>query len=73
MLIHCGTAQEIEEMLKKDFTLVANLCFSATAEVFSNAQMLGGRDSISFKIKFKKVLQRTKQVIAFKEKIYAGN
>lgn len=73
MLIHCGSAEEIEAMMKENFQLVANLCFSALAEVFSNSSMFGGQDSDSFKIKYKKVIQRTKQVIKFKEKHHARN
>lgn len=53
MLIHCGSAKEIEQILKNDFVLVANLCFSAWAEVNSNSLMFGGKDSLSLKLNIK--------------------
>lgn len=73
MLIHCGSAKEIEEMLKSDFTLVANLCFSAWAEVNSNSMMFGGKASVSYKIKYKKLLQRVHQVLKFLEAYEKNN
>lgn len=72
MLIHCGSAKEIEQILKNDFVLVANLCFSAWAEVNSNSLMFGGKDSLSFKIKYKKLLQRINQVLKYME-VYEKN
>lgn len=72
MLIHCSSAKDIEEMLKSDFVLVANLCFSAWAEVNSNSTMFGGKDSLSFKIKYKKLLQRVHQVVKHWE-VYEKN
>ena len=62
MLIHCGSSQEVDSLFQKDYQLVINLCFSSYAEVLSNSALFGGKDSISFKIKMKKVIQRIKQV-----------
>lgn len=67
MLIHCGSALEIDTLLKADFQLVANLCFSAWAEINANSNMFGGRESMSFKIKYKKLIQRVNQVLKFQE------
>jgi hypothetical protein len=56
MVIHTANREEIAEHLKvwKPETAIA-LCFSALAEVHSNAMMFGGLDSTSFKIKYKRI------------------
>lgn len=68
MLIHSSTACEIDELIKKDLQLVVNLCYSAFAELESNAGMFGGKQSISYKIKRKKICQRIRQVYNFVKK-----
>ncbi len=71
MCIHQCSATEIDEMCKiwsiKDaFTLL----LAALAEIHSNSRMFGGENSDSFKIKFKKLEQRGKQICKYyKEKL----
>lgn len=67
MVLHSGSSQELCDLMKVDFVLVANLCFSSVAELEANADMFGGKDSISYKIKFKKLKQRFKQILKFKK------
>lgn len=62
MLIHCGSSEQIESMFYENKNLLINLCFSSYAEIISNCSMFGGKDSISFKIKHKKLVQRIKQI-----------
>ena len=62
MALHTSTAKEIENMnldKKTSFTLL----ITALAEIHSNAGMFGGIDSTSFKIKWKKLNKRGKQLI----------
>ena len=57
MLFHTETADKIESMnLPQEW--INTLLLAAVAEVNSNAQMFGGYDSDSFKIKFKKINRR---------------
>lgn len=62
MLMHTGTAQEIENsgLSKKVlFTLIV----TAFAEIHANAKMFGGIESTSFKIKYKKLCKRLNLVL----------
>lgn len=62
MVLHTATAAEIDAMpwSREDaFTLLV----TALAEVHANAEMFGGIESDSFKIKWKKVNRRGKQLI----------
>lgn len=61
MDIHTKTADEIKAMnwsKEKAFTLIV----TAFAEIHSNAEMFGGTDSVSFKMKWKKVDKRGKML-----------
>lgn len=70
MELHTGTAQEIHELCKTVWTArdaVTLLC-AALAEIHSNARMFGGEDGInstSFKIKWKQIDRRGKQILKF--------
>lgn len=62
MALHILTSEEIglKNWTKEDaFTLL----ITSLAEIHANAQMFGGIDSTSFKIKYKKIDQRGKQLI----------
>lgn len=65
MLIHSGTSPEVSAKLQTHPRLVINLLLSALAEVHANSLLFGGSDSTSFKIKLKKITQRTKLVYKF--------
>lgn len=63
MVLHTAKAEEIEEYCKiwtkQD---AATLLLAALAEIHSNAKMFGGIESASFKIKWKQLERRGKQV-----------
>ena len=62
MLIHTARTDQINQvnLSKKD---LLTLLITALAEVHSNAEMFGGIESISFKMKYKKIEQRGNQII----------
>lgn len=62
MILHTATAEEIK-CLNWPKQHYSTLIITALAELHANAQMFGGIESISFKIKFKKLEQRIKQYI----------
>ena len=66
MVLHTSTAEEIKHHLntwpKKD---AMTLLIAALAEIHSNAELFGGIESTSFKIKFKKINKRGKQICKF--------
>lgn len=64
MSLHTGSAKYIEDLCAntEDKSLLLTLIISAFAEVHSNAAMFGGIESTSFKIKWKKINQRAKQI-----------
>jgi len=61
MDIHLLKADGVEEFCKNPYALTSLLV--GLAEVHSNTQMFGGLDSTSFKIKWKCINQRGKQII----------
>lgn len=61
MDIHTLKSEGVEEFSKNPYALT--LLLSGLAEIHSNAQMFGGIDSTSFKIKWKCINQRGKQII----------
>jgi hypothetical protein len=66
MVLHTSTAAELEKYLKiwtpKD---AASLFIVALCELHSNAAMFGGVDSTSFKIKYKRLRKRGKQLCKY--------
>lgn len=71
MVLHTGSASEIDDLLKNCWSKADafSLLLSALSEVHSNARMFGGIDSTSFKIKWKRVCQRGKQILRFYGKL----
>ena len=67
MAIHTSTATEIDCLLRSEWTQqdAFSLLLTAFAEIHSNAAMFGGMDSTSFKIKWKRAVQRGKQILRF--------
>lgn len=66
MALHTLKASEIEKMCKLNRKeLMFSLIISAFAEVHSNAKMFGGIESNSFKMKWRKVNQRSKQIFKY--------
>jgi hypothetical protein len=63
MCLHTQTAEEILAH-NWDIRTAFTLLVTALAEIHSNAQMFGGIDSTSFKIKWKKINQRGKMLLA---------
>lgn len=61
MDIHCLKSEDLEEFAKRPEAitlLIAGLC-----EIHANASMFGGIDSTSFKIKWKQINKRGRQII----------
>ena len=66
MVIHTATAIEIEDKLNKwSCQDAVTLLLAALAEVHSNSKMFGGIESTSFKMKWKTVDKRGKQICKF--------
>ena len=67
MVIHTATSIEIEEYLKLHWSCKDSitLLLVSLAEIHSNSKMFGGIDSISFKMKWKSVEKRGKQICKF--------
>ncbi len=67
MVIHTASADEIDRLLKNEFTIhdAFTLCLVALSELHSNAKMFGGIESDSFKSKWKKSDQRGKQICKY--------
>jgi hypothetical protein len=68
MFIHTIKANEIDAFIQHPEAIT--LLIVGLSEVHSNAQMFGGIDSVSFKIKWKQINQRGKAICSklFKEK-----
>ena len=64
MDIHLLKSDGVSDFCKNPYALT--LLLTGLAELHSNAQMFGGTDSVSFKIKFKSINQRGKQIINLK-------
>jgi hypothetical protein len=64
MVIHTATAEEIGQKLLNEWSCkdAVTLLLASLAELHSNARMFGGVDSTSFKIKWKVVEKRGRQV-----------
>ena len=65
MDIHTLKAEGVEEFCKNHYAIP--LLLSGVAEIHSNAKMFGGMDSTSFKIKWKCISQRGKQIMNLKK------
>lgn len=61
MDIHTLKSEGVDEFCKNPYALT--LLLTGLAEIHSNAAMFGGMDSTSFKIKWKCLNQRSKQII----------
>ena len=64
MDIHMLKSEGVEEFCKNHHRLT--LLLSGLSEIHSNAQMFGGMSSTSFKIKWKAITQRGKQITKIK-------
>jgi len=67
MVLHTATSKEVDHLLRTTWTKkdAFSLILSAFSEVHSNAAMFGGINSTSFKIKWKRINQRAKQILRF--------
>ena len=63
MDIHVMNAKEIDNFFNDNRQIVISLLITALAEIHANADMFGGLNSISFKMKFKRINQRGKQIL----------
>jgi len=61
MDIHLLKSTGVDEFCKNPYAIT--LLLTGLAEVHSNAKLFGGLDSTSFKIKFKSINQRGKQIL----------
>ncbi len=61
MDIHLLKSNDVLKFSKNPYAIV--LLLTGLAEIHSNAQMFGGFDSVSFKIKWKSINKRGKQII----------
>lgn len=61
MVFHSGTMEEIQEYCKNP--LAKHSYATAWAEIYANAELFGGVESTSFKIKKKKLIRALKYVI----------
>ncbi len=67
MVLHSSNAEEIDYKLENEWTKrdAFTLLIAALAEIHSNASMFGGIESTSFKIKWKNLDRRGKQIMRF--------
>ena len=63
MDIHLLKDSGVEDFLKKDKNDIITHLVVGLSELLSNAQMFGGYDSTSFKIKYKSLEQRAKKIL----------
>jgi len=61
MDIHLLKSDGVADFSKHKYALT--LLLTGLSEIHSNSQIFGGIDSVSFKIKYKNILQRGKQII----------
>lgn len=64
MVLHSSSAEEIERYMNEEWTAkdAITLLIAALAEVHSNASLFGGIESTSFKIKWKTIDKRGRQL-----------
>lgn len=67
MVLHSGSAEEIDHLLKNEWTKkdACTLMLSAISEVHSNARMFGGPTTDSFKSKYNKISRRCRQICRY--------
>jgi hypothetical protein len=56
---------DVETFMQKPIKDICTHLIVGLAELLSNAQMFGGYESTSFKIKLKSLTQRTKKICTF--------
>lgn len=61
MDFHLSKSEDIDEIFKLEFWPI--LLLTSFAEVESNSKIFGGQSSDSYKMKSKKLIQRTKQIL----------
>jgi len=61
MYIHLIKANDVDDFITKPHYII--LLITGLAELYANAQMFGGMDSISFKIKYKQILKRGRKIL----------
>lgn len=64
MVLHTATADQIADKMESEWDIkdACTLLLAALAEIHSNAKMFGGIDSVSFKMKWKQLDRRGKQI-----------
>lgn len=64
MVFHTATAEEIKHKMENEWSIkdACTLYLAALSEIHSNAKMFGGIESQSFKIKWKQLERRGKQI-----------
>lgn len=64
MVLHTANAEEINDKLQNEWSIqdACTLLLAAFSEIHSNASMFGGQDSVSFKMKWKQLDRRGKQL-----------
>jgi UTP:GlnB (protein PII) uridylyltransferase len=67
MVIHSATAEEIANKLETEWSIqdAVTLLLVSLAEIHSNAKLFGSMDSTSFKMKWKTVERRGRQIMKF--------
>jgi hypothetical protein len=67
MDFHTCTSDQINDKCRNEWTIkdAFTLLLTAFAEICSNSKLFGGSDSISYKIKFKQLDKRGKQICKF--------
>jgi hypothetical protein len=63
MMVHCLKGEDVEEFSKDP--LAITLLISALCEIHANASMFGGIESTSFKIKWKQIDRRGRQILNY--------
>jgi hypothetical protein len=67
MCIHQDSSIEIQDKLENEWSIkdACTLLLASLAEIHSNAKMFGGIESNSFKIKYKQIERRGKQICKY--------
>lgn len=67
MMVHVCSAEEIDTKMRHELSVndSVSLLLASLAEIHSNAKMFGSIDSTNFKMKWKNVERRGKQILKF--------